>query len=126
MTILSNVMEQGQVLGKNSAEMGKTMVFAGLGMFSYVEEKSKNYFNELVGMGKDYHSDDITTLKEKVESLNKNVKTKFNEKEAILETKIHNAFSGVLHRLGVPTKDEVRTLIGHVEELTLKIEKLKK
>jgi len=126
MTIFNNVMEQGQVLGKNSAEMGKTVVFAGLGMFSYVEEKSINYFNELVGMGKDYHSDDITTLKDKVESLNKNVRTKFNEKEAILETKIHNAFSGVLHRLGVPTKDEVRTLIEHVEELTSKIEKLKK
>ncbi|PIE03084.1 MAG: hypothetical protein CSA81_04040 [Acidobacteria bacterium] len=126
MEILNSVMEQGQTISRNSAEMGKTVVYAGLGVLSFVEQKSKGLVEDLVGKGKEYHTDDLTRLKEKVGILKKDVQNQFNKKEAVMETRMQKAFSGILHKLGIPTKDEVQELITHVEKLTKKIEKMKK
>ena len=126
MAILSNVMEQGQILGKNSAEMGKSIVLAGMGVFSFVEEKSKGFLESLIGQGEKFKKDELSSITEKVNSLKNNVKTQIRAKESDMETRLQNAFTGILHRLGVPTKTEVRDLIAHVEELTRKVEELKK
>lgn len=126
MAILSNVMEQGNLLKQQSTEMGKTILLAGLGVVSFVEERSKGVLDNLVGKGQDFQKDELASFTDRVQSLKSNVTTNIQKKESLMEEKFQGLFTGLLHRVGVPTKDEVRNLIVHVEELTKKVEELKK
>jgi poly(hydroxyalkanoate) granule-associated protein len=90
---------------------------AGLGALAAAEEEGTKVFNRLVDRGKD-------------------VESRGKQQYGDVRSRAENAWSGVgdkvdekvtaaLHRLGVPTRDEIRDLTRKVEELNSKVEELR-
>jgi poly(hydroxyalkanoate) granule-associated protein len=97
---------------------------AGLGALAAAEEEGSKLFSRLVDRGRDVETKgkvevekvkaEVDKMKTKAESAFENWGEKFDEK-----------LTAALHRLGVPTRDEIRNLTQRVEELNAKIEQLK-
>jgi poly(hydroxyalkanoate) granule-associated protein len=90
---------------------------AGLGALAAAEEEGTKLFSRLVDRGRDVEQ------RGKVEV--DKVKTKAEDAWSGVGSKIDEAVTGALHRLGVPTREEIRRLTQRVEELNAKVEQLK-
>jgi poly(hydroxyalkanoate) granule-associated protein len=90
---------------------------AGLGALAMAEEEGSKLFSRLVDRGRDVE------VKGKVEV--DKVKSKAESAWEQVGGKVDEAVTAALHRLGVPTRDEIRRLTQRVEELTAKVEQLK-
>jgi len=117
---------------KNTQEELKDSVhriwLAGLGALAAAEEEGSKLFSKLVDRGRDVESkgkvevdkvgdkvrSEVDKAKAKAESAFENWGEKFDEK-----------LTSALHRLGVPTRDEIHNLTRRVEELNSKVENLK-
>src|SRR6185312_2223039 len=106
---------------KNTQEELKDSVhriwLAGLGALAAAEEEGSKLFSKLVDRGRDVESKgkvEVDKVKAKAESAFENWGEKFDEK-----------LTSALHRLGVPTRDEIHNLTRRVEELNSKVENLK-
>ncbi len=102
---------------------------AGLGALASVEEEGSKVFNKLVERGTDFEKrgkeqlDDIyNDVSKAVKDVETKVKSKFNKAEDELEDNV----SELVHKLGVPTRDEIKELTSHVEKLAKKVETLSK
>ena len=97
---------------------------AGLGALAAAEEEGSKLFSRLVDRGRDVES----RGKVEVDKVKENV-DKFKAKaESTFESwgeKFDERLTATLHRLGVPTRDEIRNLTQRVEELNAKVEQLK-
>jgi poly(hydroxyalkanoate) granule-associated protein len=90
---------------------------AGLGALSAAEEEGSKLFARLVERGKGFEAegkDQFTKAKKKAEKVYEDVTETLDDK-----------VTAALHRLGVPTRDEIKRLTKKVEELTAKVEQLK-
>jgi poly(hydroxyalkanoate) granule-associated protein len=97
---------------------------AGLGALAAAEEEGSKLFSRLVERGRDVETRgkvevdkvkaEVGKMKTKAENAFENWGEKFDEK-----------LTAALHRLGVPTRDEIRNLTRRVEELNAKVEQLK-
>jgi poly(hydroxyalkanoate) granule-associated protein len=101
---------------------------AGLGALAAAEEEGVKVFNRLVDRGRDVESRGKGEVKEQVDR----AKSQFDQAKAKAETtfeswsgKVDEAVTSALHRLGVPTREEIRTLTQRVEELNAKVEMLR-
>jgi poly(hydroxyalkanoate) granule-associated protein len=90
---------------------------AGLGALAMAEEEGTKVFGRLVDRGRDVEK------RGKVEV--DKVKSKAESAWGEVGSKVDEAVTAALHRLGVPTRDEIRRLTQRVEELTAKVEQLK-
>ncbi len=98
---------------------------AGLGAFAMAEEEGGKFLRNLVTKGETVEA----RGKEKVEKAKDAVSGVRTVAESYWETferTVDDRITSVLHRLGVPTKDEIQTLTDKVEELTASIENLRK
>ena len=101
---------------------------AGLGALAAAGEEGARAFNRLVDRGREAESrsrDDFKVQADKA-------KEQFDKAKGMAEgqweewsEKLDEVLTKSLHRLGVPTRDEIRTLTQRVEELTAKVEGLK-
>lgn len=94
---------------------------AGLGALAAAGEEGTRMFNRLVDRGRDYETKGRVSVSEQVnratsaaEGTWENISERFDE-----------MLTATMHRLGVPTREEIRTLTQRVEELNAKIEALK-
>ncbi len=90
---------------------------AGLGALAAAEEEGTKLFSRLVDRGREVEERgkvEVDKAKSKAESAWSEVGSKVDE-----------TLSSTLHRLGVPTRDEIRNLTQRVEELTAKVEQLR-
>jgi poly(hydroxyalkanoate) granule-associated protein len=101
---------------------------AGLGALAAAEEEGVKVFNRLVERGKTVETRSKGDFKEQVDR----AKEQFDQAKAKAEStfedwsgKMDEAVTATLHRLGVPTREEIRTLTKRVEELNAKVEMLK-
>jgi poly(hydroxyalkanoate) granule-associated protein len=97
---------------------------AGLGALAAAEEEGGKIFSRLVERGRDVESRgkvEVDKMKSEVDRM----KTKAESTFESWGDKLDEKLSAALHRLGVPTRDEIRTLTQRVEELNAKIEQLK-
>ncbi len=98
---------------------------AGLGAFAMAEEEGGKFLKNLVNKGEDVEA----RGKEKVEKAKdavSGVKTVAESYWETFERTVDDRITSVLHRIGVPTKDEIQTLTSKVEDLTTSIENLRK
>ncbi len=102
---------------------------AGLGALAVAEEEGSKIFKTLVEKGEELEkktSDSLSKVKETFESVAE--KTVGSAKETV--EKVTGSFdekvAEVLHKLGVPTREEIATLTKRVEELTKAVDKLRK
>jgi len=97
---------------------------AGLGALAAAEEEGTKLFNRLVDRGKDFEAKGKVQV-DKVKAEAEKVKAKAEETFEDWTAKLDERFTGLLQKVGVPTREEIHTLTQKVEELTAKIEQLK-
>lgn len=97
---------------------------AGLGALAAAEEEGTKLFNRLVDRGKDFEAKGKVQV-DKVKAEAEKVKAKAEETFEDWTAKLDERFTGLLQKVGVPTREEIHTLTQKVEELTAKLEQLK-
>jgi len=101
---------------------------AGLGALAAAEKEGAKVFNRLVERGREVESKGKVDFKEQVDNAKVKVdqaKSKVGDVVEDWTAKLDEAVTSTLHRLGVPTREEIRTLTQRVEELNAKVEQLK-
>jgi len=101
---------------------------AGLGALAAAEEEGSKLFSRLVDRGRDVEAKG----KVEVDKVNEKLRVEVDRAKAKAESafdnwgdKLDEKLTSALHRLGVPTRDEIRNLTQRVEELNAKVETLK-
>jgi poly(hydroxyalkanoate) granule-associated protein len=97
---------------------------AGLGALAAAEEEGSKLFNRLVDRGRDVEGRgkvEVDKVKENVDKFKARAESTFESWGERFDERL----AGTLHRLGVPTRDEIRNLTQRVEELNAKVEQLK-
>jgi poly(hydroxyalkanoate) granule-associated protein len=105
-------------LEENGTRAFRELEERGSKVFRELEENGSRMFNDLVDKGREVESetrDGVTRARKQAEST-------FDKLEGRLEERLRN----VAQRLGVPGRDEARTLTRRVEELTAQVEELRK
>ena len=116
-TNTTNPTGSGKKLQDDLMESAHRIWLAGLGALAAAEEEGSKVFSRLVERGKDVESrskQQVQDVKAKAESAWSGVGEKIDEKVA-----------AALHRLGVPTREEISDLSRRVEELNRKVEQLR-
>lgn len=96
---------------------------AGLGTVKTVGVEGSDLFNRLVDRGRDLEE----TGKREIDSMRgelKKVTNKVENRVDELGERIDRQVASALHRLGVPTRTEIKTLTTRVEELSMKVDGL--
>ena len=107
----------GKKLQDELAESAHRIWLAGLGALAAAEQEGAKVFNRLVDRGKEVESRGKQQFQEargRAESAWSGMGDKVDEK-----------VNAALHRLGVPTREEIQELTRRVEELNAKIEQLR-
>jgi len=101
---------------------------AGLGALSAAEEEGTKLFSRLVDRGRDVESRGKVEVDKVVDKANEVVdkaKAKASSSWEDIGSKVDETITSALHRLGVPTREEIRNLTQRVEELNAKVELLR-
>lgn len=101
---------------------------AGLGALAAAEEEGSKLFTRLVDRGRDVESKgkvEVDKMKTEVDKMKTKAENTFETWGDKLGEKFDERLTAALHRLGVPTRDEIRNLTHRVEELNAKVEQLK-
>ena len=101
---------------------------AGLGALAASEEEGSKLFSRLVDRGRDVESKgkvEVDKVKAEAERFKTKAESTFDTWGDKLGEKFDDRLTATLHRLGVPTRDEIRNLTQRVEELNAKVEQLK-
>ncbi len=97
---------------------------AGLGAMAVAEQEGSRLFKSLVEKGEELESRGKDQV-EKARGTFGGVRTVAESYWETLERTIDDQLTAVIHRIGVPTKDEIETLTKKVEALTKSVEKLR-
>jgi polyhydroxyalkanoate synthesis regulator phasin len=97
-------------------EVGKSVLFAGLGVAVSTEQRAREVFDEMVNKGKAYENDDASLLSRATHEA-----SEFGQR---LEQQVQETVNATLKRAGVPSRDEIRQLTTRVEALTKKLDEL--
>jgi poly(hydroxyalkanoate) granule-associated protein len=101
---------------------------AGLGALAAAEEEGSKLFSRLVDRGRDVEARgkvEVEKVVDKAKSEFEKARTKAGSGWEDFGGKVDEAITAALHRLGVPTRDEIHNLTKRVEELNAKIEQLR-
>ncbi len=89
---------------------------AGLGALAAAEEEGGKLFKKLVEKGESLESKGKETVSK--------AKSKVENAWDDIESKLDDKITGTLHRMGVPSRDEIRNLTKKVEDLAAKVDQL--
>ncbi|HVT16995.1 MAG TPA: phasin family protein [Thermoanaerobaculia bacterium] len=112
---------QEKNLQEDLKESAHKIWLAGLGALAAAEEEGTKLFSRLVDRGRDVES----RGKVEVDKAKDKARDRAESAWENVGSKVDEAVTAALHRLGVPTRDEIRTLTQRVEELTAKVELLR-
>lgn len=101
---------------------------AGLGALSTVEEQGRDLFQQLVDKGRTMEKEgkqQVDRARSRVEEGLGKARTRVSGAVDGLGDTLEERMTEVLHRFGVPTRDEIRDLTERVEELTGKVDRLR-
>ncbi len=100
---------------------------AGLGALAAAEEEGGKLFKSLVDRGEDLESRGRREVESTVKDVKSGVKKTVGKVEDVWEDLgegLDERITSVLHRIGVPSRDEIQTLTQRIEDLSAKVEKL--
>ena len=97
---------------------------AGLGAVATAQEEGSKLFKNLVVKGEGMEKAGMTKVEEAKGAVS-GVKVVAESYWETFERTLDDKVTAVIHRIGVPTKDEIDTLTERVESLTAAIEKLR-
>jgi len=111
-------------LQQDLRESARKIWLAGLGALATAEDQGTKVFQNLVEKGEEFEArseKQFSKVKSKVKTATDKAEAQWNKIEGAIDDKV----SAAVQRLGIPSRDEVRTLTRRVEELTKKVEQLK-
>ncbi|MGH9379286.1 MAG: phasin family protein [Thermoanaerobaculia bacterium] len=111
-------------LPKDLKESARKIWLAGLGALATAEDQGTKVFQSLVERGEGFETRSEKQLG-KVKDQVKNVAGKAEAQWDRVEKFVDEKVSAAVKKLGIPGRDEVKTLTRRVEELTKKVEQLK-
>lgn len=122
---------EAEMIAKKRKEMQNDIMesahkvwLAGLGAVAMAEQEGSKFFTNLVAHGEKVEK----RGKDEVEKAKGTVAGMKTVAESYWETfgrTIDDQVTSVIHRLGVPTKEEIETLTKKVEDLTVAVDKLR-
>lgn len=124
---LKNIVEAPAIA--NIRESANRIWLAGLGAFAKTQEESEKIFQSMVKEGEKIEKRAKETASARVEEAKGKViefRGKANEQFDRLEELFQERVAQVLHRLGVPTQDDIQELTKRVEALNESVMALKK
>ena len=101
---------------------------AGLGAVAMAEDEGSKIFSDLISKGKNLERRSQNQTKEQMEKAKGTVAGLKIVAESYWETfsrTVDDSVTDVVHRIGVPTKDEIETLTKKVEDLTAAVDNLR-
>jgi poly(hydroxyalkanoate) granule-associated protein len=123
-----NAGAHGRTIQDDVKETAHRIWLAGLGALAAAEEEGTKLFSRLVDRGRDVESRGKVEVDKVVDQAHKVVdkaKTRASGTWEDLGGKVDDTIAAALHRLGVPTREEIRNLTQRVEELNAKVELLR-
>lgn len=99
---------------------GRSAWFVGLGVLTAADEETRGMYRRLRDRGEKVAADDDNVMNKAVDQAGGGVK-KIGSK---IESAVQCTVGSVLNRAGVPSREEIRTLIDRVEQLTTKVDEL--
>jgi poly(hydroxyalkanoate) granule-associated protein len=118
----------GKNLQDELMESAHRIWLAGLGALATAEAEGSKVFSKLVERGKDVEAkgkEQAAGAKEQFKSTVENVKSQATDAWSDLSDKLDEKLTAALHRLGVPTREEIRSLTLKIEELNAKVDLLR-
>jgi poly(hydroxyalkanoate) granule-associated protein len=116
--------KKAKELQHDVAESAHQIWLAGLGAVAAAQEEGGKLFKSLVEKGESFEKVGKDQM-QKAKGAVSGVKVVAESYWETLGRTIDDKVTGVIHRLGVPTKDEIDTLTAKVETLTGAIDKLR-
>ena len=122
-------------LTHNVRDFARQIWLAGLGAFARAQEEGGKFFETLVQEGQAVDTrmkktadeqqvapikSGVVTMKGKVEEMRERATGAWNKLEEVFQARVARA----LHRLGVPTRDDIQQLFQQVELLSQNIQEL--
>lgn len=108
--------KSGKEVQDELRDSARRVWLAGLGALAAAEEEGSKLFKRLVEKGEKLEAEGKDRVKE--------AKSKVGEAWGEASGKIDEQVSKALHKVGVPTRDEIRKLTRRVEELSAKVDQL--
>ena len=120
---MATITTQYKRVQENVVDSAHKIFLAGLGTVKTVGEEGGELFDRLVERGKDLEAQGKKGLRSWRKELEKTT-SKVEGRVDRLGERIDEQLTGALHRLGVPTRDEIQTLTRRVEELSRKVDRI--
>jgi poly(hydroxyalkanoate) granule-associated protein len=114
--------------GEELRESAHKIWLAGLGAMTVAEEEGSKLFKTLVEKGETFESrgrERVEKVKASVEDAAKTTKERLGDAWSSFETTFDEKVATAVHKLGVPTREEIHTLTKRVEELTAAVDSLR-
>jgi len=108
---------------ENVLDSAHKLFLAGLGTVKTVGDEGGELFNRLVDRGRDLETRGKKELRSWRKELEKKT-AKGRQRFDRVGDRIDEQVTGALHRLGVPSRDEIQTLTRRVEELSRKVDRV--
>ena len=112
--------DNAKQFGDDMWMMGRKMWLAGLGAASFATDEIRDGFEQMVQRGQKFEKTQNKTVEKTVDRATGWVKDLGNQ----FEKQVQGGVTNVLHRTGVPSRDEIRTLINRVDALSRKVDGL--
>ncbi len=123
-----NAKKKSKELQKDIVDSAHKIWLAGLGAVAMAEQEGGKFFTNLVEKGGKVEKKSRELSKEQVEKAKGTMAGMKTVAESYWETfgrTLDDQMTAVIHRLGVPTKEEIETLTQKVESLTVAVDKLR-
>ena len=116
--------KNGKISQHDLKESANKVWLAGLGALATVGEEGGKLFEQLVKKGETFEPKVMSQV-EKAKDRFDEAKVKAEKAWTKIEGSIDDRVTAAIHRIGVPTRDEIKELSKRVAELTSKVEDLK-
>ena len=116
--------KNGKVSPNDLKDSANKVWLAGLGALASVGEEGGKLFDQLVKKGETFEPKVMSQV-EKAKDQFEVAKGKAGKAWTKLEGSIDDRVTAAIHRIGVPTRDEIKELSKRVAELTSKVEELR-
>lgn len=117
------VMEEEVQEEKNALlEGARRVLMAGIGAVALAQEEAEDFVNRLIERGEIAEKDGRKLINDIVEKRREQAKERTQKAEEELDKRVEK----MLHRMNVPTKEDIDTLSAKITTLTKKVDELKK
>jgi len=121
--------ENAKKLQDELKDSAQKVWLAGLGAVSTIEKEGSKLFESLVAKGESFEKggrEKASEVRERVGETAEKARDRAGETWDKIEDRLDGVVTRVLHRVGVPSRDEIATLTQRVEELTRVVERANK